>query len=247
MKPSILPCMILSTLILAGCAMGGPTRIVKEEPPRLMLVGVDKIPQDIQSAPLFVSFEGSSSMTNYLREAFTKQGYVMTSERGEARYALLVNGHFSSKGKINIPPADLGPIFDRADAALSSRDYRTGTFVEGMTTPAFFAQSGQTFSSGYANIMGLTLFGAISDAAGISGRFNQMVVGDPRGLCISNCEDRDFNRQHARVEAALFEGETQLARFGRAAEAYQPNFVPQNLIHMALEGTINAVLEGAKQ
>lgn len=239
--------LILSISAMGGCAMGGPKRVVKEEPPRLILVGVDQIPSDIEKEPLFVSFNGSAAMTDHLRNAFENQGFRIASDKAGARYSLVVDGHFTSKGKINIPPTELGPIFDRADAALDKRDYARGTFVEGMTTPAFMGRSADVFGGGYAGIIGFTLFGAISDATGISGRFNQMVVGDPRGLCISDCEDREFNRQHARVEALLFEGETQLARFGRAAEAYQPNFIPQNLIHMALEGTINAVLEGAKQ
>jgi len=247
MKFPALLSLVLSAVILGGCAMGGPKRVVKEEPPRLMLVGVDEIPGDIKTAPVFVSFEGSAAMTNYLRDAFAKNGFVMTPERADARYSLLVGGHFTSKGKINIPRAELGPIFDRAEAALDERDYTRKSFGESITTPAFMGRTGDIFGPGYKNIVGFTLFGALSDAAGISGRFNQLVVGDPRGLCISDCEDRDFNRQHARVEALLFEGEMQLARFGRAAEAYQPNFIPQELIHMALEGTVNAVLEGAAQ
>lgn len=247
MKFPALISLVLSAVLISGCAMGGPKKVVKEEPPRLMLVGVDKIPGDMKTSPVFVSFEGSQAMTSYLRDAFAKHGFVMTPEKADARYSLLVGGHFTSKGKINIPRAELGPIFDRAEAALDERDYARKSFSEGVTTPAFMGRSGDIFGSGYMNIIGFTLFGALSDATGISGRFNQMVVGDPRGLCISDCEDREFNRQHARVEALLFEGETQLARFGRAAEAYQPNFIPQNLIHMALEGTINAVLEGTKQ
>lgn len=247
MKFPALISLVLSAVLLSGCAMGGPKKVVKEEPPRLMLVGVDKIPGDMKTSPVFVSFEGSQAMTSYLRDAFAKHGFVMTPEKADARYSLLVGGHFTSKGKINIPRAELGPIFDRAEAALDERDYTRSSFGEGITTPAFMGRAGDIFGPGYMNIVGFTLFGALSDATGISGRFNQLVVGDPRGLCISDCEDREFNRQHARVEALLFEGETELARFGRAAEAYQPNFIPQELIHMALEGTVNAVLDGAAQ
>mgnify|MGYP001277054804 CR=1 FL=1 len=246
MRASVLCSIVLSALVLAGCAAKGPPRVVKEEPPRLMFVGVDRIPNDIRSVPLFVSFEGSSSMTNYLREAFSKRGFLITNEKADARYSIQVNGHFTSKGKINVPPTALGPIFDSADAAVAARDYRTKTTGQALTTTAAFVQSAEMFGTGYMNIMGHSILDAISDATGISGRFNQLVAGDPRGVCFTNCEDWDFSRQHARVEAYLFEGDAQLARFGRAAETYQPTFVPQHLIIMALDGTVNAVLEGAK-
>lgn len=47
MKFPALISLVLSAVLLSGCAMGGPKKVVKEEPPRLMLVGVDKIPGDI--------------------------------------------------------------------------------------------------------------------------------------------------------------------------------------------------------
>lgn len=246
MQSISLICSALAVVVLSACATV-PERTVKEEPAYLMLVGVDKIPTEIQTSPVFVSFENSATMTQYLKDAFSKRGFQIVESRDQARYALLVSGNFQSKGKINISPIELGPIFDRADAALEARDYRRGTTGEALTTTATFAQSAEMFGTGYKNIMGLTIFGAISDATGISGRFNQMLVGDPRGICIQDCADREFSRQRARVEAYLFEGDIQLSRFGRAAEAYQPAFIPQELIHMALEGTVNAVLEGAGQ
>jgi len=169
MRASVLCSIVLSALVLAGCAAKGPPRVVKEEPPRLMFVGVDRIPNDIRSVPLFVSFEGSSSMTNYLREAFSKRGFLITNEKADARYSIQVNGHFTSKGKINVPPTALGPIFDSADAAVAARDYRTKTTGQALTTTAAFVQSAEMFGTGYMNIMGHSILDAISDATGYLG------------------------------------------------------------------------------
>ncbi|MCV2217662.1 hypothetical protein [Thauera sp. Sel9] len=239
-------CVTLSVMIFSACTTL-PERIVKEEPAYLMLVGVDKIPAEIKGAPVYVSFENSTSMTRYLTEAFSKGGFQIVENSDQARYVILVSGHFQSKGKINIPPIELGPIFDWADAALEARDYRTATTGETLITIGASVQTAEMFNAGYLNNMGGNILGAIAQATGISGRFNQMLVGDPRGVCLQDCADRDFSRQKARVEAYLFEGDVQLSRFGRAAEAYQPAFIPQELIYMALEGTVNAVFEGARQ
>ena len=90
--------LILSISAMGGCAMGGPKRVVKEEPPRLMLVGVDQIPSDIEKEPLFVSFNGSAAMTDHLRNAFENQGFRIASDKAGARYSLVVDGHFTSMG-----------------------------------------------------------------------------------------------------------------------------------------------------
>ena len=238
---------VCAATLLAGCAASGPPRVVSVEPPRLMLVGVDTFPADIRTAPLHVVFEGSESMTQYLREGFKSKGFEVTASPSQARYRMVLNGHFKSKGKITVPPTPLGPIFDSADAAMKARDYRTASTGEALIQGGVIIQTAEIFNSGYMNLMGAGLVGVIMQVTGIEGRLNAMTGFHPTGMCVSNCEDWEFNRQHARVEAHLFEGGTQLARFGRASETYQPEFIPQELIRMALDGTVNAVLEGAQK
>ena len=238
---------VCAATLLAGCAASGPPRVVQVEPPRLMLVGVDTFPADIRTAPLHVVFEESESMTQYLREAFKSKGFEVTATPSQARYRMVLNGHFKSRGKITVPDTPLGPIFDDADAAMKARDYRTASTGKALTEGAVLIQAAERFNTGYMNLMGAGIIGAIFSATGIEGRLNAMTGFHPQGICMSNCEDWEFNRQHARVEAHLFEGVTQLARFGRAAETYQPEFIPQELIRMALDGTVNAVFEGAQK
>lgn len=248
MRPFLLLGMLSSLLALTGCATGNPPRVVKEEPPRLMLVGVDQIPKDIQATPTYVVFDNSTSMTNYLREALAKRGFQITSQPEEARYVIRISGEFHSKGRINVKPTELGPIFDNADAAMRKRDYSVtpdvGDTLNSVTANAY---ASQMLNAGYLHGVGVGIVGALLEATGLAGRFNEMVAGDPKGFCIKDCEDRAFSRQHARVEAFLTLENVQIARFGRAAEAYQPAFVPQALILMALDGTVNAILEGTQR
>lgn len=238
---------VCAITLLAGCAAKGPPRVVKQEPPRLMLVGVDVFPSDIVTEPLYVEFEGSDSMTSYLLEAFKHKGFNIAHSGSQARYRILLNGHFTSKGKITVPPTQLGPIFDDADAATNARDYRTAKPAEAAAGTAALIHTAEVFNTGYLNFMGAGIVGALLSSTGISGKLNVMMGFHPKGICAANCEDWDFTRQHARVEAHLLDGDNRIARFGRAAETYQPDFIPQELILMALDGTVNAVLEGAKQ
>lgn len=186
-------------------------------------------------------------MTQYLREAFKSKGFEVSATPSQARYRMVLNGHFKSKGKITVPDTPLGPIFDDADAAMKARDYRTASTGKALTEGAVLDSSCREVQHGVHEPHGRRDHRCNFLATGIEGRLNAMTGFHPQGICMSNCEDWEFNRQHARVEAHLFEGVTQLARFGRAAETYQPEFIPQELIRMALDGTVNAVFEGAQK
>lgn len=237
---------LLVATLLSSCAASGPERAVVPEEPRLLLVGIDMASNPLSKANIFVEFSHSPSMSELLRKQLSDKGMLVSNDRDASEYILVISGDFWSKGKYNVAPMELGPIFDSAQIA-ANRSYKIGDDRRNALDAAILFTGAEAFSSGYFNQMGAGIIESISKASGISGWVNEKLVGDPKGICFKDCEEREYSRQRARVEVKVYKDGHQIARFGRAAESYQKTFMPNLLIQMALEATLQTIATGTFQ
>lgn len=145
-------------------------------------------------SPIFVEFDGSETLSRALAAAMQAKGFTITPDRSAAKAQLVVRGDLVMQG---------GPVFYKGvKLAMGEATEKTvKAAVEGRTTtPAEAAQAAVTLAleSGPAKTAvnsfwrGLALSRmaeVLSDATGVRGAFNQALTGDPRGICLSRCED----------------------------------------------------------
>jgi hypothetical protein len=158
--------------------------------------------------PLFVEFDRSPALTQALVTTLQAQGVRPTPDRSEAKALLAIRGDVVLRG---------GPVFHKGTkVAMGEATEKTLAVVAANrgTTAGEAANTAVTVALGAAALKpattpfwsGLAL-GRMADApgesAGIKGAFNTAPTGDPRGICLSRCEDWKKVKQSAYAFATL--------------------------------------------
>lgn len=147
-----------------------------------------------QHSPLFAEFDRSSSLSKRLHESLLAMGFVLTQDKSTARATLLFRGDLALVGGPVFYKGVKVPVGDATEKTLqAAKDGGGVSRAEVVQAVAGLAINKAALDSAITPFwQGLALSGmasAIGDATGVKGRFNAALTGDPRGICLSRCED----------------------------------------------------------
>lgn len=166
--------------LLAGQAVAEPLQLDF----RRRDINVKTAPSaEVVKQKLFVEFKDSPKASKMLREQFREKGFAIVEKAADADAKFLFSGLFvvAGAGKTSLN-GSLGELFEKS------------LNVETSATPDYQHQSinlGQiavsSFVSKSISVTDMVLW--FSQITGVSGRFNEMMTGDPRGICMhKDCE-----------------------------------------------------------
>lgn len=145
-----------------------------------------------QHSPLYAEFERSPELTGRLAAALSARGFALTQDKSSAKASLIVRGDIALSG---------GPVyFKGAKMAIGEATERTLSSAAGGVTRADIVQSAAGVALNKAALdsaitpfwRGLAISGlasALGEATVVKAAFNRAATGDPRGICLSRCED----------------------------------------------------------
>lgn len=194
--------------------------------------------------PLFVEFDRSPSLTKALASAWEAQGIQTTQERATAKATLSIRGDVVLMGGpvfYKGVKVAMGEVTEKTLAAAASN--RTATPGEAANTAVGVAlnvaalQATTPFWSGLAVSRMADVLG---EATGVKGVFNKALTGDPRGICLSRCEDWKKVDQSAYAFVTLVGPDgTQAMRV--LAKALSETLAPEEVVAEALTKAMSAI------
>lgn len=198
-----------------------------------------------QHSPLFADFDGSSTLSKQLQESLLAMGFVLTQDRSAAKATLVFRGDLTLAG---------GPVFfkgvkvsigDATEKALQeTNDGGGSTRADVVQAVAGLAINRAALDATMTPFWrGLALSGmatAIGDATGIKGRFNTALTGDPRGICLSRCEDWKKVNQTVHLTITLQDAVAK-QEVRVLTRTFSENVAPQDVLDRALADGVNAI------
>jgi hypothetical protein len=195
--------------------------------------------------PLFVEFDRSPALTQVLASALEAQGVSTTTDRSAAKAALFIRGDVVLMG---------GPVFHKgAKVAMgeatertlaASAANRTPSAGEAANTAVGVALSAAALKSAttpfWSGLAVSRMADVLGEATGIKGAFNTALTGDPRGICLSRCEDWKKVKQtaYAFVTFTSPDGKQELRVL---ASAVSETLAPEEVVAEALSKAVGAI------
>lgn len=147
-----------------------------------------------RDSPIYAEFQGSPALTQHLREALQARGFELAQDAGSSKAALQFRGDIVLMGGPKFHKGVKAPIGDATEKALKlAKESGQVTTADVVQTTAGVALNAAALNASLNNFTrGLAIGGianALGDATGARGWFNTAVAGDPRGICLSRCED----------------------------------------------------------
>mgnify|MGYP001411207020 FL=1 len=147
-----------------------------------------------RDSPIYAEFQGSPALTLRLREALQARGFELAPDAGSSKATLQFRGDMVLMGGPKFHKGVKAPIGETTEKALKlakeSGQVMTADVVQ---TTAGVALNAAALNASLNNFTrGLAISGianALGDATGMRSWFNTAVAGDPRGICLSRCED----------------------------------------------------------
>jgi len=147
-----------------------------------------------RDSPIFADFQGSPALTQRLREALQARGFELATDAASAKSALLFRGDIVLMGGPTFHKGVKATIGAATEKALKlARENGQVTTADVVQTTTGVALGVAAFNASLNNFTrGLAIsdiVNALGEATGVTGRLNTALVGDPRGICLSRCED----------------------------------------------------------
>jgi len=161
-------------------------------------------------SPVFAEFERSPALTARLGAALSAIGFEVTNDRSAARSTLTLRGEIAVFG---------GPVFHRGvKVAVGDATERALSAASSAVTRADVVQAASGLALNTAAMQsaitpfwrGLAASGlasSLGEATGMTASLNRALVGDPRGICLSRCQDWNKVSQAVYVSMVLQAGD----------------------------------------
>lgn len=206
-------------------------------------------------SPLYVEFDRSEVLSQALAAALQAKGFDITKDRAAAKAALVIRGDLVMQG---------GPLFYKGvkvsmggateKSLKAAADGRSTSSAEAAQAAVSLALESRAFRSAVSPFWrGLALgrmAEVLGDPTGGRGAFNKALTGDPRGICLSRCEDWNKVKQTAYAFVSLTgpDGRQDIRVMATAThEALAPEEVIDEALARAVSATeIPAAAPGAK-
>ena len=147
-----------------------------------------------RDSPIFAEFQGSPVPTQRLRQALQSQGFELAPDARSSKAALQFRGDIVLMGGPTFHKGVKAPIGEATEKALTlAKENSQVTAADVVQTTAGVALNAAALNASLNNFTrGLAIGGianALGDATGVRSWFNTAIAGDPRGICLSRCED----------------------------------------------------------
>lgn len=147
-----------------------------------------------RDSPIYAEFQGSPTLTQRLREALQAQGFELAPDTGSSKATLQFRGDIVLMGGPKFHKGVKAPVGEATEKALKvAKESGQATTADVVQTTAGVALNAAALNVSLNNFTrGLAISGlanALGDATGMRAWFNTAVAGDPRGICLSRCED----------------------------------------------------------
>lgn len=147
-----------------------------------------------RDSPIYAEFQGSPTLTQRLREALQARGFDLAPDAGSSKATLLFRGDIALLGGPKFHKGVKAPVGEATEKALKvAKESGQLTTADVVQTTAGVALNAAALNASLNNFTrGLAISGlanALGDATGMRAWFNTAVAGDPRGICLSRCED----------------------------------------------------------
>ena len=147
-----------------------------------------------RDSPIYAEFQGSPALTQRLREALQARGFELATNASSSRATLQFRGEIVLMGGPKFYKGVTASIGEATEKALKlAKESGQVTTADVVQTTAGVALNAAALNASLNNFTrGLAISGlanALGDATGMRAWFNTAVAGDPRGICLSRCED----------------------------------------------------------
>ena len=147
-----------------------------------------------RDSPIYAEFQGSPALTQRLREALQARGFELATDASSSRATLQFRGEIVLMGGPKFYKGVKASIGEATEKALKlAKESGQVTTADVVQTTAGVALNAAALNASLNNFTrGLAISGlanALGDATGMRAWFNTAVAGDPRGICLSRCED----------------------------------------------------------
>jgi hypothetical protein len=194
-------------------------------------------------SPIYAEFEGSPTLTSRLRESLKEKGLEVTEDKGESKARLVFKGDVVLLGGKKFYKGAKTSIGKATEQTLASSQ-KGVTTVDVTQTVAALALNGAALGAAMNNFTrGLAIGGmanALGDVSGMKGWFNNAVAGDPRGICLSRCDEWNKVNQSVYVSVRL-EASGAKEEVRVMAKAFSETVAPDQVIQFGVGKAIDHI------
>jgi hypothetical protein len=187
-------------------------------------------------SPIYAEFEGSPTLTLRLRESLKEKGLAVTEDKGASKATLVFKGDVVLLGGKKFYKGAKSSIGKATEQTLASSQ-KGLTTADVTQTVAAIALNGAALGSAMNNFTrGLAIGGmanTLGDVSGMKGWFNNAVAGDPRGICLSRCDEWNKVNQSVYVSVRLEAGGAK-EEVRVVAKAFSETVAPDQVIQFSV-------------
>jgi hypothetical protein len=197
-------------------------------------------------SPVFVEFERSPVLTARMAAMLKEAGFQTVASKDGASVTITIGGDLALLGgpvfykgaKVRI-----GEVAERTIAAVKAGEGAEVTnAAQNVVTVALNAAAyAGTASAVMRGLQMSRMVDAIGDQLGLKASFNTALTGDPRGWCLSRCDDWKKVSQTAYVVIKVTAGEkTQTIRV--KSSAFSETLAPEQVVSAALDAAMRQLV-----
>jgi hypothetical protein len=202
-----------------------------------------------RDSPIYADFQGSPALTQRLREALQALGFELAPDANSSKAALQFRGDVVLMGGPKFHKGVKAPIGEATEKALKlAKEKGEVTTADVVQTTADIALNVAALKASLNNFTrGLAISGlaeALGDATGMRARFNTAVTGDPRGICLSRCEDWNKVNQTVYLWVKLDSKSSGQKEVRVMSKAFSETVAPDQVIAYGVDKAIELIQVG---
>lgn len=175
--------LVLLFAVTAGAAFAASAAFAQSTPAlERNLRVIAPLAEDIRQKTIHIEFKSSPKLSELVSGMLASKGYKVVSAKEDADVSFMMGGAFQLAGGaregFTTQLAELAESPVRQDAGGTNYTHQTfhGDTITGKTI--------------LTRTLSLTDIGMwLTQKTGIAGRINELVTGDPRGVCMNDCEN----------------------------------------------------------
>ena len=198
-----------------------------------------------EHSPLYAEVENSPSLSAGLVDAMTNEGFVLTNDKEAAKARLVIRGDIAIVGGPTFVKGTKTGIGDAVEKSLQTAQVAGGVSrAEMVHTAAAVAINDAAIKASispfWRGLAIANMASVLGEATGLKGKFNTALVGDPRGICLSRCEDWNKVNQTVYLWITLQTNESK-KEIRVLAKALSEKVAPDELLERAMSDGIVAL------
>jgi len=199
-----------------------------------------------RDSPIYAEFQGSPALTQRLREALQARGFELATDASSSKATLQFRGEIVLMGGPKFYKGVKASIGEATEKALKlAKESGQVTTADVVQTTAGVALNAAALNASLNNFTrGLAISGlanALGDATGMRAWFNTAVAGDPRGICLSRCEDWNKVNQTVYLWVALDSKATGQKEVRILSKAFSEIVAPDQVIGFGVDKAIELI------